>query len=169
MHKTTALAATIAFSACSPAASVGPTVEPSNSNDATAAPQLGSRPHATPRGTQMLPIEVLITSGRGQVRAELADNEAARALAEMLPLEIAMRDHLRQKKTGDLPSPLPGGERQTGFSVGTLGLWGDRDFVIYYREGRVPAPGIVVLGLVRGDLSMLDNPSPVTIILRRAG
>jgi hypothetical protein len=116
----------------------------------------------------MLPIEVLITSERGQVRAELADNQAARALAEMLPLEIAMQDHLRQEKTGDLPSALSGGERQTGFSVGTLGLWGHRDFVIYYREGRVPAPGIVILGQVRGDVSMFDNPSPVTITLRRA-
>jgi hypothetical protein len=63
---------------------------------------------------------------------------------------------------------LPGGDRQTEFSVGTLGLWDDRDFVIYYRAGQVPPPGIVVLGHVRGDLSLFDNPGGVTISLRQA-
>lgn len=87
----------------------------------------------------MLPSEVLITSDRGHVSAEVADNETARALAVMLPLNIRMQDHLRQEKTGTLPSPLPEGERQRDFSPGTLGLWGDRDFVVYYLEGRVPA------------------------------
>lgn len=90
----------------------------------------------------------------------------ARALAAMLPLKISMRDHLRQEKTGKLPSPLPEGERQRDFSAGTIGLWGDRDFVIYYRDGRVPSPGIVVLGQVRGDVSLFDDPGPVTISLQ---
>jgi len=116
----------------------------------------------------MRPIEILITSDRAQVSAKLADNMAARALAEMLPLNIQMRDHLRQEKTGVLPSALPGGDRQAEFSVGTLGLWGDRDFVIYYRAGHVPAPGIVILGHVQGDLSLFDNSDGVTISLRRA-
>ena len=116
----------------------------------------------------MRPMEILIASDRTQLSAKLADNEAARALAAMLPLKIQMRDHLRQEKTGILPSALPGGDRQTEFSVGTLGLWGDRDFVIYYRAGHVPPPGIVVLGQVRGDLSPFDNSDGVTISLRQA-
>ena len=48
-----------------------------------------------------------ISSDWGSVTAELADNDAARALIEMLPIAIDMRDHLRQEKTGNLPSPLP--------------------------------------------------------------
>ena len=75
----------------------------------------------------------------------------------MLPLTIEMRDHLRQEKTGNLPSPLPELPRQTEFSAGMLGLWGDDDFVIYYRSGRVPEPGIIVLGQVTGDLSMFKG------------
>lgn len=100
--------------------------------------------------------------------AQLADNVAARALAEMLPLKIQMRYHLRQEKTGILPSPLPDGDRQAEFSVGTLGLWGDRDFVIYYRAGHVPLPGIVVLGQIGGDFSLFDNSDGVMISLRPA-
>jgi hypothetical protein len=169
MRMATAILTAFAFSACNPASSNSSTSEPASRDRAAAAPQDGL-PRAEIEGaTRMHPIKVLITSNRGQLSAELADNEPARALAEMLPLEIAMRDHLRQEKTGTLPSPLPRAERQTNFSVGTLGLWGDRDFVIYYREGRVPAPGIVVLGQIRGDVSLFDNPGSVTISLRRAG
>jgi Cyclophilin-like family len=76
-----------------------------------------------------------------------------------------MRDHLRQEKTGDLPSPLPEGKRVVDFDVGTLGLWSSGDFVIYYRSGRVPRPGIVVLGKVTGDVSIFDRAGPVTVRL----
>ena len=84
---------------------------------------------------------ILITSNWGKVTAELVDNKATQALVQMLPLDIEMRDHLRQEKTGNLPSPLPAMERQLDFSTGTLGLWSSNHFVIYYREGRVPQPG----------------------------
>ena len=66
-----------------------------------------------------------------------------RSLIQMLPITIDMRDHMRQEKTGNLPSPLPEIARQRDFAVGTLGLWGPDHFVIYYRSGRVPQPGIV--------------------------
>ncbi|WP_281034435.1 cyclophilin-like fold protein [Rhizobium leguminosarum] len=50
---------------------------------------------------------IVISSNWGQVTAELATNSAAKALVQMLPLTIEMDDHLRQEKTGNLPSPLP--------------------------------------------------------------
>lgn len=111
---------------------------------------------------------LLISSDWGKVTAELADNDATRALVRMLPVTIEMRDHLRQEKTGDLPAPLPAVARQAAFSKGTLGLWSSDHFVIYYREGRVPQPGIVILGQVTGDVSIFDRPGPVTVRLERA-
>ncbi len=110
---------------------------------------------------------VRISSDRGDVVAELADNAATRRLVQMLPLAIPTRDHLRQEKTGRLPEPLPAAERQQDFAVGTLGLWGAGDFVIYYRSGRVPPPGIIMLGRVSGDVSMFDQPGPVTVRVER--
>src|ERR687898_488122 len=91
-------------------------------------------------GPAMAQERILISSDWGRVTAELVDNDATRALVRMLPLTIEMRDHLRQEKTGDLPSPLPAVERQLDFSAGTLGLWGPDHFVIYYRNGRPPPP-----------------------------
>ena len=110
---------------------------------------------------------ILISSDWGNVNAELVDNEATRALVRMLPLTIAMRDHLRQEKTGDLPSPLPSVPRQTPFSKGTLGLWSSDHFVIYYRDGEVPQPGIIILGRVTDDVSIFDKPGSITVRVER--
>ena len=111
---------------------------------------------------------VLISSEWGNVTADLADNEAARTLVRQLPLTIEMQDHLRQEKTGNLPSPLPEIARQTPFSKGTLGLWNSDHFVIYYRDGRVPQPGIIILGQVTDDVSIFDRPGRVTIRITRS-
>jgi hypothetical protein len=118
-------------------------------------------------GPAMAEERILISSDWGEVTADLVDNEATRSLVEMLPLTIDMRDHLRQEKTGNLPSPLPAVERQLDFSTGTLGLWSSNHFVIYYRDGRVPQPGIIILGQVIGDVSVFDRPGPVTVRVER--
>lgn len=119
-------------------------------------------------GSALAQDRISISSDWGTVTAELADNAAARALAGMLPLTIAMDDHLRQEKTGNLPSALPAAARQRAFSTGTLGLWSSGDFVIYYRDGQVPPPGIVILGEVKGDVSIFDRPGKVTVTVDKA-
>ncbi len=116
-------------------------------------------------GSAMAQERVRISSEWGDVVAELVDNAATRRLVQMLPLTVPMRDHLRQEKTGQLPEALPSAERQVDFALGTLGLWGSDSFVIYYRDGRVPPPGIVVLGRVTGDVSIFDRPGPITVRL----
>ncbi len=110
---------------------------------------------------------IRISSEWGSVAAELVNNNATRSLVEMLPLTIEMRDHLRQEKTGNLPSPLPAVERQLDFAIGTLGLWSSNHFVIYYRDGRVPQPGIILLGRVTDDVSIFDRAGPVTVRVER--
>jgi hypothetical protein len=119
-------------------------------------------------GQAMAQDRIEITSRWGNVTATLADNAAARAFAKQLPLTIEMSDHLRQEKTGSLPAPLPQAARQLDFATGTLGLWGPEHFVIYYRSGRVPQPGIVVLGKVTGHVSIFDRPGPISVQVRRA-
>jgi hypothetical protein len=118
-------------------------------------------------GAAMAQERILISSDWGKVSAELVDNDATRSLIRMLPLTIEMRDHLRQEKTGNLPSPLPAVERQLDFSTGTLGLWSSNHFVIYYRNGRVPQPGIIMLGQVTGDVSIFDRPGSVSVRVER--
>ena len=116
-------------------------------------------------GPAMAQERITISSEWGKVTAELVDNAATRALVRMLPLTVQMRDHLRQEKTGNLPGPLPEIERKLDFSTGTLGLWDADHFVIYYRSGRVPRPGIIPLGRVTGDVSIFDRPGPIIVRL----
>jgi hypothetical protein len=118
-------------------------------------------------GLAMAQERIMISSDWGKVNAELIDNNATRSLLQMLPLRIEMRDHLRQEKTGNLPSPLPAIDRQLDFSTGTLGLWSSNHFVIYYRDGSVPQPGIILLGRVTDDVSIFDRPGPVTVRVER--
>src|SRR3954468_7114799 len=118
-------------------------------------------------GPAMAQERIQISSDWGTATAELVDNDATRSLVGMLPVTIEMQDHLRQEKTGNLPSPLPAVERQLDFSSGTLGLWSSDHFVIYYRDGRVPQPGIILLGRATGDLSIFDRPGPVTVRIGR--
>jgi hypothetical protein len=118
-------------------------------------------------GPAMAQERILISSEWGKVAAELVDNIVTRSLVRMLPLTIEMRDHLRQEKTGNLPSPLPAVARQLDFSTGTLGLWSSNHFVIYYRDGQVPQPGIILLGRVTDDVSIFDRPGPITVRVER--
>jgi hypothetical protein len=119
-------------------------------------------------GSALAQERIRISSEWGEVTAVLADKEATRSLLSMLPFTVEMSDHLRQEKTGDLPGRLPEGQRQQAFATGTLGLWSRNRFVIYYREGHVPQPGIIVLGQVSGNVSVFDRPGPVTVRVQRA-
>jgi hypothetical protein len=118
-------------------------------------------------GSAMAQDRIRISSDWGDVTAVLADNDAARTLAEMLPITVEMTDHRRQEKTGNLPADLPELTRQRDFSVGTLGLWSSNHFVIYYRSGSVPSPGIIVLGKVTDDVAIFDRPGSVTVRIER--
>jgi len=119
-------------------------------------------------GTAMAQERIKISSEWGSVTAELADNAATKALLGMLPLTIPMTDHLRQEKTGSLPSGLPAAARQRAFKSGTIGLWGPDHFVVYYRDGQVPQPGIVILGEVKGGASIFDRPGSISMRVERA-
>lgn len=118
-------------------------------------------------GPVMAQQRIRISCEWGEVTAALTDNVAAKSLARMLPLTIEMRDHLRQEKTGALPSSLAMARRQYTFSAGTLGLRGEADFVIYYKNGQVPLPGVVLLGKIDGDVSIFNRPGSVKVYVQR--
>ena len=81
-------------------------------------------------GPTMAQERISISSDWGKANAELVDNKATRSLLQMLPLTIEMRDHLRQEKTGNLPSPLLAVVWQLDFLTGTLGICSSDHFVI---------------------------------------
>ena len=118
-------------------------------------------------GAAMAQDRIKISSEWGSITAELVDNAATKALLGLLPLTIPMTDHLRQEKTGSLPAGLPSAPRQRAFRNGTIGLWGPDHFVVYYREGQVPQPGIVILGEAKDGASIFDRPGPISVRIER--
>ena len=110
---------------------------------------------------------IRIGMGNEVVHATLNDSDAARDLAAMLPLTIAMDDHLRREKTGVIPKPLS--ERTAGnrtYDRGDLGYWRPRNtFVIFYRQDglEIPGPGIVLLGKVDSRVEVFDAPGSIDV------
>ena len=112
--------------------------------------------------------KIVISSPWGKVTAELVDNAATRALLEMLPVTLEMTRSSSPGEDGKSARLVAAGRTPARFRNGTLGLWGSTDFVIYYRKGSVPRPGIIILGRVDGDASIFDRPGPVTVQIDRA-
>jgi hypothetical protein len=118
---------------------------------------------ASAQGAQKIRIRM----GSQTVTATLNNSDAARDLAEMLPLSIQMDDHLRREKTGVIPKRLS--ERTPGsrtYERGDLGYWRPRNtFVIFYRQDglEIPSPGIVLLGKLESGAEFFDVPGGVKV------
>ena len=99
-----------------------------------------------------------ITIGGRSIEATLADSDAARDFASLLPLTLAMNDLFRREKFATLPRAISEqGKRTHDYAVGTIGYWPPGpDVAIFYRQDgeSIPAPGLIVLGKIKaGDRS----------------
>ena len=109
----------------------------------------------------------IVVAGK-TLSATLSDNPAANSLLEQLPLTLDFADFGGQEVTAEPPRPLPMEGMPDGESApaGTIGYYApDGVVVLYYTDvGRYD--GIVRLGRIDGDISILkgwDEARPVTI------
>ncbi len=102
-----------------------------------------------------------MTVGERRFAITLADTEAARAFAAMLPFSIDMADLNGNEKHADLPKPLPTNASRPGtIRHGDLMLYGSRTLVVFYlsfdsaysytRLGRVDDPAGLTQALGSG-------------------
>lgn len=107
-----------------------------------------------------LATRVRITVGGKSVVATLANNEAARDFASLLPLTLEMNDLFRREKFAPLPRAISEqGKRTNDYAVGTIGYWPPGpDVAIFYRQDgeRIPDPGLIVLGKVKAGIEVLN-------------
>lgn len=131
------------------------------------AAQLGTsgNPTATAPAATVEPEEsrMWMTVGERRFAITLADTEAARAFAAMLPLSVDMADLNSNEKHADLPKSLPINASRPGMiRNGDLMLYGSRTLVVFYltfdssysytRLGRVDDPTGLAQGLGRRDV-----------------
>ncbi|WP_082548692.1 cyclophilin-like fold protein [Variovorax sp. Root473] len=80
-----------------------------------------------------------MTVGERRFAITLADTEAARAFAAMLPLSIDMPDLHNNEKHAALPRSLPTSEIRPGtIRSGDLMLYGPRTLVVFYKTFESP-------------------------------
>ena len=112
------------------------------------------------RKTTASAMDVRITIGDRSIKATLADSEAARDFASLLPLTLAMNDLFRREKFAHLPRAISEqGKRTHDYAVGTIGYWSPgTDVAIFYRQDgeRIPDPGLIVLGKIKSGVEALD-------------
>ena len=108
---------------------------------------------------------VRITIGGKSIEATLADSEAARDFASLLPITLPMNDLFRREKFAHLPRAISEqGKRTHDYAVGTIGYWPPGpDVAIFYRQDgeRIPDPGLIVLGKIREGVEALDVPGAI--------
>ena len=107
-----------------------------------------------------------MTVGERRFAITLADTEAARAFAAMLPLTLDMEELNGNEKKKELPVPLPTDASRPGtIRNGDLLLWGSRTIVVFYlsfespyaytRLGRVDDPSGLPLSLGRHNVRVV--------------
>ena len=75
-----------------------------------------------------------MTIGEHRFAITLADSEAARAFAAMLPLTLDMEELNGNEKHGELPKALPTAASRPGtIRNGDILLWGSRTLVVFYQ------------------------------------
>lgn len=106
---------------------------------------------------------VWMTVGERRFSVTLADNEAARAFAALLPLTLDMPDLNGNEKHVKLPKALPANATKPGtIRNGDLMLWGQDTLVVFYLTfdsaysythlGRIDDPAALTEVLGRGQV-----------------
>lgn len=112
-----------------------------------------------------------ITIGDKTIEATLADSDAARDFASLLPLTLAMNDLFRREKFATLPRAISEhGKRTHDYAVGTIGYWPPGpDVAIFYRQDgeRIPDPGLIVLGKIKAGVEALAVPGAISATIER--
>lgn len=110
-----------------------------------------------------------MTVGERRFAITLADNEAARAFAALLPLTLDMPDLNGNEKHVRLPKALPTNASRPGtIRTGDLMLWGSDTLVVFYltfessysytRLGRIDDPA---------SLAQTLGPSSVRVVFSK--
>ena len=112
-----------------------------------------------------------ITIGDKAIEATLADSDAARDFASLMPLTLSMNDLFHREKFATLPRAISEkGTRAHDYCVGTIGYWPPGpDVAIFYRQDdeSIPAPGLIVLGKIKTGIEAFAVTGSVVIEVER--
>jgi len=116
-------------------------------------------------------FRVRITIDNTSIEATLADSDAARDFASLLPLSLSMNDLFRREKFAALPRAISNrGKRTYDYPIGTIGYWPPGpDVAIFYRHDgeRIPEPGLIVIGTIKTGVEALSVRGAINAVIER--
>lgn len=132
------------------------------------APTETTNPDPQPSNEASLETSIRIVVGDETLDATLLDNPAARSLLDQLPLTLDFSDYGGQEVLAEPPEPLTMDGMPDGESAptGTIGYYQPDGVVVLYYTDVPRFTGIVRLGTIDGDVSILrgwNDSRPVTI------
>ena len=117
-------------------------------------------------------VRVRIIIDTTSIEATLADSDAARDFASLLPLTLSMNDLFRREKFAALQRAISEqGKRTHDYAVGTIGYWPPGpDVAIFYRHDgeRIPAPGLIVIGKIKAGVEALSVRGAIRATIERS-
>jgi hypothetical protein len=114
-------------------------------------------------------MKIRIATQDRTLSATLEDSAAARSFAELLPLDLTLRDYNRTEKVADLPRRLsaegaPAGVEPATGDIAYFAPWGN--LALFYRDFGY-SKGLIRLGRIDGDLSALISRESVSVRIER--
>ncbi|MFN7943930.1 MAG: cyclophilin-like fold protein [Blastocatellia bacterium] len=105
-------------------------------------------------------MKIKITIGEKVVTATLANSEAARDFASLLPLTLTLEDYNQTEKISNLPKRLstkgaPAGSDPAVGDIAYYAPWGN--LAIFYRDFGYSS-GLVILGKTDGEMKAFSAP-----------
>lgn len=134
----------------------------------TAGPTPGAEAEPPGNDLNLTPIRIVVD--QQVIDARLWDNPAAQSLVDQLPLTLDFSDHGGQEVLAEPPQPLTMAGMPAGESApaGTIGYYAPAQSVVLYYSDVPQFSGIVRIGEMDGDLSVLrgwNSSRAVTIEL----
>lgn len=153
---------------CAGLMACGSTERPSSDESSSSTPA----PEPEPMGDDVGETAIRVVIGDRTLSGTLQDNPAGRSLLGQLPVTLDFSDYGGQEILAEPPEPLTKDAMPAGDSApaGTIGYYAPDGVVVLYYTDVPRYDGIVRIGRIDGDLSVLRGWSesrPVT--LERAG
>lgn len=101
-------------------------------------------------------MKIKITVGNREFTATLHDNEAAKELLKLLPMEVNMGEHNGNEKYYNLPQRMTGKATNPGsVRAGDLMIWASNTLVLFYAASRT-SYSYIPLGRIDDALALWE-------------
>lgn len=119
--------------------------------------------------TQVTNMKIRITIGGKSITATLADNQASRDFAAMLPLRLTLKDYADNEKISDLPKKLstkgaPPGYDPSAGDITYYAPWGN--LALFHKDGHY-STGLVKIGTIDSGAEILSQPGALKATFAR--